>query len=65
MCDGVTVMTALRYFSSRDYIFFIYKKIRNYHHYRHTVTEQVQRLIGAWGPANILINCARQSLSEG
>ena len=43
MCDGVTVMTALRYFSSRDYIFFIYKKIRNYHHYRHTVTEQHQR----------------------
>ena len=65
MCDGVTVMMALRYFSSRDLIFLIYIKTRNYHHHRHTVTEQVQQLFGACGPANILKNYARQSLSEG
>jgi hypothetical protein len=38
MCDGVTVVMALRYFSSKDLIFPLYKKIRNHRHNRHTVT---------------------------
>jgi hypothetical protein len=38
LCDGVTVVMVLRYFSSRALLFVYIKKIRNHHHYRHTVT---------------------------
>ena len=40
MCDGVTVVTVGRYFSSRALLFVYTKKIRNHHHNRHTVTNK-------------------------